>query len=322
MQYELNNVTEDADYDDGNYDSTYTGTTDYFIMTNITIDEDDEGTSITEVIADMKNDINSLENGKQDKLTAGENIAIDNNVISATVDVSDYYTKEEIDENFVHLHGPIENIYGHKVFLNHAYFDFWDVHNLNDNDKELESYLNEKANISDVYTKEEVDEAIENNEMVIAASLNDLNDRLTEVEEKDAQIMKLKGLVTSEIVDEEEILTYHLNTITYSDLIKAINDGVIVDVTFFNEHDVFLVGTRAQRTLLNYFLYTTNFIYVKNVIEAFHLWAFDITEGPNDSIVLTQHSLEVQGKVDLSKYYTKSEVDEKLGDIETLLSNI
>ena len=41
LQYELNNITEDADYDDGIYDSTYTGTTEYYIMSDISIDEDE-----------------------------------------------------------------------------------------------------------------------------------------------------------------------------------------------------------------------------------------------------------------------------------------
>ena len=56
LQYELNNITADADYDDGSYDSTYTASTNYFIISDIIIEEDDV-ILITEVIADIKSDI-------------------------------------------------------------------------------------------------------------------------------------------------------------------------------------------------------------------------------------------------------------------------
>lgn len=152
LQYELNNITEDADYDDGIYDSTYTGTTEYYIMSDISIDEDDEDTPITEVIADIKNDINSLDTAKQDKLTAGENITIENNVISATfkgedIDLSNYYNKSEIDN--------MEQVVASSI-------------------NDLNSRINAKPDASDVYTKSEIEQM----EQVVAASLNDLNTRL------------------------------------------------------------------------------------------------------------------------------------------------
>ena len=152
LQYELNNITEDADYDDGIYDSTYTGTTEYYIMSDISIDEDEENTTITEVIADMKNDINSLDTAKQDKLTAGENITIENNVISATfegedIDLSNYYNKSEIDN--------MEQVVASSI-------------------NDLNSRINAKPDASDVYTKSEIEQM----EQVVAASLNDLNTRL------------------------------------------------------------------------------------------------------------------------------------------------
>ena len=99
LQYEVNNITADADYDDGSYDSTYTATTNYFIISDIVIDED-ENTPITEVIADIKSDISSLETNKQDKLIAGKNVTIEGNEISADVDLSDYYTKSESDTKY------------------------------------------------------------------------------------------------------------------------------------------------------------------------------------------------------------------------------
>lgn len=141
LQYDLKSITDDSDYDDGTYDNTYTATTDYYIMSNITIEEDEQAASIMQLVTEVKNDLttesaerkakdeeiadsvaelgtdvelirttfseyttdlNERINTKQDKLTAGANITIENNVISANVtdiDLDDYYTKEEIDES-------------------------------------------------------------------------------------------------------------------------------------------------------------------------------------------------------------------------------
>ena len=63
LQYEVNNITADADYDDGSYDSTYTATTNYFIISDIVIEEDDVIiiTKVTEDLIDLiEGDITSL----------------------------------------------------------------------------------------------------------------------------------------------------------------------------------------------------------------------------------------------------------------------
>lgn len=241
LQYELNNITEDADYDDGIYDSTYTGTTEYYIMSDISIDEDDEDTPITEVIAVIKNDINSLESDKQDKLTAGENITIENNVISATfegedIDLSNYYNKSEIDN--------MEQVV---------------AASLND----LNTRLGTKANTSDVYTKSEVDQAIDE---AIAGGVADLTNYYTK-SESDAKY-------TTQTVVNEEIAAR----------ITAIRE---VNTTLESKADKIDIPT------------------VPTNVSAF----------TNDAGYLTQHQ-------SLSNYYTKSEIDTMVGDIETLLSNI
>ena len=241
LQYELNNITEDADYDDGIYDSTYTGTTEYYIMSDISIDEDEEDTPITEVIAVIKNDINSLESDKQDKLTAGENITIENNVISATfegedIDLSNYYNKSEIDN--------MEQVV---------------AASLND----LNTRLGTKANTSDVYTKSEVDQAIDE---AIAGGVADLTNYYTK-SESDAKY-------ATQTVVNEEIATR----------ITAIRE---VNTTLESKADKSEIPT------------------VPTNVSAF----------TNDAGYLTQHQ-------SLSNYYTKSEIDTMVGDIETLLSNI
>lgn len=241
LQYELDNITEDADYDDGIYDSTYTGTTEYYIMSDISIDEDDEDTPITEVIAVIKNNINSLESSKQDKLTAGENITIENNVISATfegedIDLSNYYNKSEIDN--------MEQVV---------------AASLND----LNTRLGTKANTSDVYTKSEVDQAIDE---VIAGGVADLTNYYTK-SESDAKY------ATQTVVNEE-----------IAARITAIRE---VNTTLESKVDKSEIPT------------------VPTNVSAF----------TNDAGYLTQHQ-------SLSNYYTKSEIDTMVGDIETLLSNI
>lgn len=241
LQYELDNITEDADYDDGIYDSTYTGTTEYYIMSDISIDEDDEDTPITEVIADMKNDINSLDTAKQDKLTAGENITIENNVISATfegedIDLSNYYNKSEIDN--------MEQVV---------------AASLND----LNTRLGTKANTSDVYTKSEVDQAIDE---AIAGGVADLTNYYTK-SESDAKY------ATRTVVNEE-----------IAARITAIRE---VNTTVESKADKSEIPT------------------VPTNVSAF----------TNDAGYLTQHQ-------SLSNYYTKTEIDNMVGDIETLLSNI
>lgn len=241
LQYELNNITEDADYDDGIYDSTYTGTTEYYIMSDISIDEDDEDTPITEVIAVIKNDINSLDTAKQDKLTAGENITIDNNVISATfegedIDLSNYYNKSEIDN--------MEQVV---------------AASLND----LNTRLGTKANTSDVYTKSEVDQAIDE---AIAGGVADLTNYYTK-SESDAKY------ATQTVVNEE-----------ITARITAIRE---VNTTLESKADKSDIPT------------------VPTNVSAF----------TNDAGYLTQHQ-------SLSNYYTKTEIDTMVGDIETLLSNI
>ena len=241
LQYELNNITEDADYDDGIYDSTYTGTTEYYIMSDISIDEDDEDTPITEVIADMKNDINSLDTAKQDKLTAGENITIENNVISATfegedIDLSNYYNKSEIDN--------MEQVVAASI-------------------NDLNSRINAKPDASDIYTKSEVDQAIDE---AIAGGVADLTNYYTK-SESDAKY------ATQTVVNEE----------------------IAARITAIRE-----VNTTLESKADNSDIPT-----VPTNVSAF----------TNDAGYLTQHQ-------SLSNYYTKSEIDTMVGDIETLLSNI
>lgn len=274
LQYELNNITEDADYDDGIYDSTYTGTTNYYIMSDISIDEDDEDTPITEVIAVIKNDINSLESSKQDKLTAGENITIENNVISATfegedIDLSNYYNKSEIDN--------MEQVVASSI-------------------NDLNSRINAKPDASDVYTKSEIEQM----EQVVAASLNDLNTRLgtkantSDIYTKSEVDQAIDEAIAGGVADLTNYYTKSESDAKYTTQ-TVVNEEIAARITAIREVNTTLESKADKSEIPT----------VPTNVSAF----------TNDAGYLTQHQ-------SLSNYYTKSEIDTMVGDIETLLSNI
>lgn len=274
LQYELNNITEDADYDDGIYDSTYTGTTEYYIMSDISIDEDEEDTPITEVIAVIKNDINSLDTAKQDKLTAGENITIENNVISATfdgedIDLSNYYNKSEIDN--------MEQVVASSI-------------------NDLNSRINAKPDASDVYTKSEIEQM----EQVVAASLNDLNTRLgtkantSDVYTKSEVDQAIDEAIAGGVADLTNYYTKSESDAKYATQ-TVVNEEIAARITAIREVNTTLESKADKSDIPT----------VPTNVSAF----------TNDAGYLTQHQ-------SLSNYYTKTEIDNMVGDIETLLSNI
>ena len=274
LQYELNNITEDADYDDDIYDSTYTGTTEYYIMSDISIDEDDEDTPITEVIADIKNDINSLDTAKQDKLTAGENITIENNVISATfdgddIDLSNYYNKSEIDN--------MEQVVAASI-------------------NDLNSRINAKPDASDIYTKSEIEQM----EQDVAASLNDLNTRLgtkantSDIYTKSEVDQAIDEAIAGGVADLTNYYTKSESDAKYATQ-TVVNEEIATRITAIREVNTTLESKADKSDIPT----------VPTNVSAF----------TNDAGYLTQHQ-------SLSNYYTKSEIDTMVGDIETLLSNI
>lgn len=274
LQYELNNITEDADYDDGIYDSTYTGTTEYYIMSDISIDEDDEDTPITEVIAVIKNDINSLDTAKQDKLTAGKNITIENNVISATfdsedIDLSNYYNKSEIDN--------MEQVVASSI-------------------NDLNSRINAKPDASDVYTKSEIEQM----KQVVDASLNDLNTRLgtkantSDIYTKSEVDQAIDEAIAGGVADLTNYYTKSESDAKYATQ-TVINEEIAARITAIREVNTTLESKADKSEIPT----------VPTNVSAF----------TNDAGYLTQHQ-------SLSNYYTKSEINTMVGDIETLLSNI
>ena len=128
---------------------------------------------------------------------------------------------------------------------------------------DLNTRLGTKANTSDVYTKSEVDQAIDE---AIAGGVADLTNYYTK-SESDAKY------ATQTVVNEE----------------------IAARITAIGE-----VNTTLESKADNSDIPT-----VPTNVSAF----------TNDAGYLTQHQ-------SLSNYYTKSEIDTMVGDIETLLSNI
>lgn len=75
LNYEVQNLTVDTDYNDGVFDSTFTAMSKYYIYSDV------NDTDTAEVLNEK---LDLLTDSKQDKLTAGDNITISGNVISAS----------------------------------------------------------------------------------------------------------------------------------------------------------------------------------------------------------------------------------------------
>lgn len=75
LNYEVQNLAIDTDYNDGVFDSTFTAMSKYYIYSDV------NDTDTAEVLNEK---LDILTDSKQDKLSAGDNITINGNVISAS----------------------------------------------------------------------------------------------------------------------------------------------------------------------------------------------------------------------------------------------
>lgn len=75
LNYEVQNLAPDSDYNDGVFDTTFTAMSKYYIYSDV------NDTDTAEVLNEK---LDILTDSKQDKLTAGDNITISGNVISAS----------------------------------------------------------------------------------------------------------------------------------------------------------------------------------------------------------------------------------------------
>ena len=197
--------------------------------------------------------ITTIDNEKQDILTAGNNITISNNVISANVpqvDLSNYYNKQEIDTTI--------NSVNSKVATNTN-----DITNLKTKDTQLESVIN-------------------TNKQNITTNTSDIATIKTQQATQDQQISSNRDL-SNQIIEG-------LKTLRVFNYIGTFNS-----TTTYKRNDVVDYNNRLFLSKVD-----------SNVGNT----------PPSDNQSNTYWLLidGVQASVDLSNYYTKIEVDDKLQD--------
>lgn len=126
---------------------------------------------------------------------------------STDIDLSGYYTKEEVDDKIDDLQNDLDS----------NYYTETEVDDL----------------LDDFYAKSEIDDAIENNELAISASLNDLNERIPDMNGyyNKKEIEEFLVQAATMIQQKQDILTFDTtptsgstNPVTSDGLYEAIGD--------------------------------------------------------------------------------------------------
>lgn len=140
LNYVLNNIKDDTDYDDGEYNNTISKTTNYYICSNFKVDPETDK-SISEIIAELTEKVDAEETARQNAdTTLQTDLEEDEFVISAALNDlnSNKAEKEEINTLQSNLTTEIEN----------------ETTARQDADAQLQSNINRKANIEDVFDKQ------------------------------------------------------------------------------------------------------------------------------------------------------------------------
>lgn len=140
LNYVLNNIKDDSDYDDGEYNNTISKTTNYYICSNFKVDPETDK-SISEIIAELTEKVDAEETARQNADTTLQTDLEDNEFVisSALNDLkSSKADKEELITVQANLTTEIEN----------------ETTARQDADTQLQSNINRKANIEDVYDKQ------------------------------------------------------------------------------------------------------------------------------------------------------------------------
>lgn len=140
LNYVLNNIKDDSDYDDGEYNNTISRTTNYYICSNFKVDPETDK-SISEIIAELTEKVDAEETARQNAdTTLQTDLEEDEFAISAALNDlnSNKAEKEEINTLQSNLTTEIEN----------------ETTARQDADAQLQSNINRKANIEDVFDKQ------------------------------------------------------------------------------------------------------------------------------------------------------------------------
>ena len=273
--------------------------------------------------------------GKQDKLTSGEGITIENNVISASFDGSNFYTKEEIDNAEQATSAALNDLnnrkadktelsdYATKQELQTAIesIDLSEVENeiaavstqLDNNAEVTARALNElqtnkadKSQLSSYATKNELQEAIAD----IDSNLD--NYALTETTDTLAEDISQLSTIVSDKVDRSELDDFPTTDITDS-LQSQINNKA--DASALNGYATTATTDNLQTQLTA--LQTT----VAGKAQIAHL-----TQAQYDALATkdanTIYIIDDATEVNMANYYTKAEIDAIIGNINSILTQI
>lgn len=143
LNYVLNNIKDDSDYDDGEYNNTISKTTNYYICSNFKVDPETDK-SISEIIAELtnkvdaeitrstnkdgehdnaisnlNNDLEIEETARKDADTQLQNSLVENEFVvsaalndlkSSKANIGDSYTKAESDAKYLTEHQDISKL--------------------------------------------------------------------------------------------------------------------------------------------------------------------------------------------------------------------
>lgn len=140
LNYVLNNIKDDSDYDDGEYNNTISRTTNYYICSNFKVDPETDK-SISEIIAELTEKVDAEETARQNAdTTLQTDLEEDEFVISAALNDlnSNKADKQDLNTLQSNLTTEIEN----------------ETTARQDADAQLQSNINRKANIEDVFDKQ------------------------------------------------------------------------------------------------------------------------------------------------------------------------
>lgn len=140
LNYVLNNIKDDSDYDDGEYNNTISRTTNYYICSNFKVDPETDK-SISEIIAELTEKVDAEETARQNAdTTLQTDLEEDEFVISAALNDlnSSKADKQELNTLQSNLTTEIEN----------------ETTARQNADAQLQSNIDRKANIEDVFDKQ------------------------------------------------------------------------------------------------------------------------------------------------------------------------
>lgn len=162
-------------------------------------------TSTAEIVSEHTDHIEDLQTNKQDKLTAGENIVISDNIISA--DLSAYLTTDEA----LNTYETIENV---NLLSNIVSGHTGDISDLQTNKADKATTLSGYG-ITDAYTKTESDNKYTKKELVISTLVVTSNTTTIDGNESDIYLLTANGNI-SVIINPTNVINKVSNILVYA----------------------------------------------------------------------------------------------------------